>query len=151
MMFKTHLAFGFLVSLIVMRLLNINEILLFLFVALFFSIFPDIDNNDSKIGRRHKIISRIFRHRGILHTVFPILVLVMIAWYLNFNIIAIAIITGYGSHLFIDGFTKAGINFLYPVSKLRISGFILTGSFVELILFLILLGIDLLYLGYILF
>ncbi len=146
MLFKTHLAFGFLCSLIFAKLYPVENLTLFLLVACAASIFPDIDNRDAAMGKRHKIMTRLFEHRGFMHTIFPPLIFSGIVWYLGFQLIALAIFIGYMSHLLIDSITKAGINFLHPLSTFRISGFIKTGGFLELILFLVLLGVNIFFL-----
>lgn len=146
MMFYTHLAFALLTSLIAIKFLHVSNIYLFILVACFVALLPDIDDASSKLGRKHKIISRIFSHRGILHSIFPPLILYLLFNFLNYNTIALGILIGYLSHLFIDAFTLQGINFLHPFSSFRISGFIRTGKLLELILFLIFIGLDAFYL-----
>lgn len=137
-MFKTHLMFSFLIGLLIILSFNINNKLLFLFFVLFFGALPDIDHYKSWIGRKLKVLSflvNIFsKHRGIFHSIFPVLVLYGVFLYYNLNEVALAAAIGYLSHLAMDALTKTGINFLYPFSKFKIRGFIRTGGFLELIL-----------------
>lgn len=139
MMYYTHLAFGFLVSLILFDFFDIKNKTLFILIALFFSIFPDIDDKKSKIGRKNKLISGIinfiFGHRGLLHTIYIPLALLFIFYNINKEI-GIAALSGYLSHLFLDALTKAGIMPLYPLVSKRINGFFKTGRLFEKILFL---------------
>ena len=79
MMYYTHLAFGLLVSLLSLELFNIQNKLIFILVVILFSIFPDIDERKSKIGRKNKTISAIinfiFGHRGFFHSIYIPLIL----------------------------------------------------------------------------
>ena len=142
MMYYTHLAFGFLVSLLSINFFSIQNKLIFILIVVFFSIFPDIDEKKSKIGRRNKIISTIinfvFGHRGFFHSIYIPLILYFIFYYINIEI-GIAILVGYFSHLFMDAITKAGIRPLYPIVNKKINGFIKTNSILEKILFLIII------------
>jgi|TARA_Y100000294_G_C8558225_1_gene338004 inner membrane protein len=141
-MYYTHLAFGLLVSLLSIEFFPIKNKILFIIIATFFSILPDIDESRSKIGRKNKIISKtinfIFGHRGFIHTIYiPIIIFIL------FNLIntdiAYAALIGYLSHLLGDSLTKAGITPLYPLINKRINGFLKTNSFFEKIIFLALI------------
>lgn len=142
MMFYTHLAFALLSSLVALRFLSVSNVYLFIIIACFTALVPDIDNRSSKLGSRFKIVSWVFDHRGILHTIFPPVLLFLLFNYLGYNIIALAILVGYSSHILIDALTIEGINFLHPFSSFRISGFVRTGKLMEIILFLFFIGMD---------
>ena len=141
-MYYTHLAFGFLIALLSLNLFDIKNKLIFLLIAVFFSIFPDIDERKSRIGKKYKktsaIINFIFGHRGFLHTIFVPLSLYFVFYYIN-NEIGIAILIGYFSHLFADALTKNGIKPFYPLINRKINGFIKTNSIMEKIFFLIII------------
>ena len=145
MMYYTHIAFALFSSLIALKFLNVSNPYLFLLIACFVSLLPDIDNKDSKLGKKVKFISFFFEHRGILHTIFPPILLFILFSYLNYNLFALAVLIGYLSHILIDGLTLEGINFLHPISSFRISGFVRTGAFLETIFFLLFVGLDLVY------
>ena len=145
MMFYTHLAFALLTSMISIKFLHPSNVLLFILIACFVALVPDIDNRDSKLGKHVKFISKIFDHRGILHTVFPPIGLFFLFNYLGYNILGIAALVGYLSHILIDAFTPEGINFLHPFTSFRISGFIRSGGLMEIILFIALFGLDIFY------
>jgi len=134
-LWKTHLAFGFLAGLFMMPFVNTGNIYIYFALVLFAAILPDIDNPDSKVGRKVKIIGRIFKHRGIFHSLIAGFLISWVLWYFVGHAYGIALFIGYASHLLIDGFTKMGINFLHPVSKLHLSGFIETGTLGEWIVF----------------
>ena len=142
MMYYTHLAFGFLIALLSVEVFDIKNKLIFILVVVMFSIFPDIDERKSKIGRKNKVISTIinfvFGHRGFFHSIYIPLALYFIFYYIN-NEVAIAVLVGYFSHLFMDALTKNGIRPLYPIINKKINGFIKTNSILEKILFLIII------------
>ncbi|MDD5650560.1 MAG: metal-dependent hydrolase [Candidatus Nanoarchaeia archaeon] len=142
MMFYTHLAFALLSSLIALKFLSVSNVYLFILIVCFVALVPDIDNRDSKLGKKVKFISYFFNHRGILHTIFPPIILYFLFNYLGYNLIALAVLVGYSSHILIDALTLEGINFLHPFSSFRISGFVKTGKLLEIILFLVLMGIN---------
>ncbi|MBW2976361.1 metal-dependent hydrolase [Candidatus Woesearchaeota archaeon] len=145
MMHYTHLAFGLLIALLSLDLFGIENKLLFVLTALFFSVLPDIDKPKSKIGRKNKVISRIinfvFGHRGLLHTIYIPVALFFIFYNLNKEM-GIAILVGYFSHLIIDALTKAGIRPFYPIFNRKVNGFFRTNSFFEKTIFLIVLLAD---------
>ena len=141
-MYYTHLAFGFLVSLISIDILDIDNKLLFILIATFFSIFPDIDERKSKIGKKYKFASRIinflFGHRGFFHSIYIPLILYFIFYSISVEI-GIAVLVGYFSHLLMDAMTRHGIRPLYPIINRKINGFIKTNSLFEKIIFLIII------------
>ena len=147
-MFKTHLAFSLLIALLIITFFNIQNMIYFMIILILASSFPDIDSDKSKIGRKFPIFSKLinlfFVHSGIFHSIFPPLILLFAFWYFNLFYIGLAIFIGYLTHLIGDSLTLEGINFLYPFSSFRIKGLIRTGSLIESLLFLILLGFDIL-------
>ena len=153
MMYYTHLAFGLLVSLIFLDFLNIQNKSIFILVAILFSVFPDIDERKSKIGKKYKktstVINFIFGHRGFFHSIYIPLIFYFIFYNIS-NEIGTAILIGYFSHLFMDALTKNGIRPLHPIVNKKINGPIKTNSifekiFFSIIVFLILYVILLLY------
>ena len=137
-MYYTHLAFGLLVSLISLEILDIKNKLIFILIVVFFSILPDIDESRSKIGRKNKILSKtinfIFGHRGFIHTIYIPLILFIIFNFINYEL-AIASLIGYFSHLFLDALTRQGIRPLYPIYNKKINGPFKTNSITEKIIF----------------
>ena len=87
MMYYTHLAFGFLVSLLAIELFDIQNKIIFILITILFSIFPDIDARQSKIGKKYKFISTtinfIFGHRGFFHAIYIPLLLYFIFYNIN--------------------------------------------------------------------
>lgn len=131
MLFHTHLLLGILLFLLAKGDLTGNVFLLLFFVLLG-SILPDIDEHKSKItqwtGLLGKIVSFLFRHRGLLHSLtFPIVMCVLLGLFWNWNY-ALALFMGYIGHLFADALTPMGIPILYPFTKFRLRGPLRTGS-----------------------
>jgi len=143
MIWRTHLAFGFLSGLLLMPFINMGNKYIFFGVVLIGALLPDIDSPNSKISSKIPIIPRLLniftKHRGILHTLLFAFIISGVVWLFVSYIYAAALLIGYISHLVIDGFTMAGINFLHPVVKLHLSGFIETGTFSEILLFILFL------------
>ncbi len=142
MMYYTHLAFGIFIALLAIDFFNIQNKLFFILIVIIFSIFPDIDEKKSKIGRENKIISTIinfmFGHRGFIHSIYIPLILYLVFYYINKEI-GVAVLTGYFSHLFMDALTKQGIRPLAPLINKKINGLIKTNSLLEKIFFLIII------------
>jgi len=103
------------------------------------ALLPDLDASESKIkhlkfgiyiGRSKVwlkpfwpiafIISKIFRHRGILHSfVFALTLFISLMLLIpqDFSSLTLVIIIGYASHYILDALTKAGIEFFWPWKK----------------------------------
>lgn len=143
MLFRTHLAFSFLIGLIIVDFFKISNNILFLILFLFFSLIPDLDEHSSKISRKLKFLSfflkSLFKHRGFLHSIFIPFLSSLFLFIINRKFLGLAVILGYLSHLILDAFTIKGIKPLYPLIDKRIRGFIKVGSFLENVLFFIIL------------
>jgi inner membrane protein len=108
------------------------------------ALLPDVDSPNSTINSwipPLRLLTWFFKHRGIFHTVFIPLILVLIGFYqpqlqtwLN------ALSVGYLSHLIADCMTIHGLSVLYPLSikvHLLPPGFrVQTGGIVERLLLL---------------
>lgn len=152
MMLRTHAAFGFLVGLLSLKYLNVPNSYLFLVMVCVAAVIADIDNSKSKIGRRMHAISwpieKIFGHRNLFHSIFPLIAIAAIFFYvLDWNVAGTALLIGYGSHLFIDCFTHMGIGLFHPIHNKRITGFMKTGGLTEHLLFFLLLLINIIMLS----
>jgi len=144
MMFLSHVLFGFISGFFACKLLGCNNVFLFAAVASAASAIPDIDHIGSRIGRKlppfSVIANALFSHRGFIHSVFPPLLLYFILAKTN-SVIAAAALVGYTSHLLLDAATTRGIRPFAPVLKMRIRGFIRTGSSAEKIIALLMLTV----------
>ncbi|MBS3156198.1 metal-dependent hydrolase [Candidatus Woesearchaeota archaeon] len=149
MLFKTHLVFSLLIGLLTYNYFKLNYII-FILIILFTGILPDIDHPKSKLGRKLKILSYpinfIFGHRGLFHSLFIALSSSFLIWII-FGDYYIPFFIGFLSHLIADGITKQGIDFTYPFNFFKVTGMIKTGSFIEKVIFLLLIVIN----GYLIF
>jgi inner membrane protein len=143
MMFKTHLAFGFLVALFMVKFFAPANEILFFSLVIIASVLPDIDHPNSKIGKNFKLVGFLFEHRGFFHSVFALMLLfAVLLFFIKSYILGIAVLTGYGAHIFIDAFSKQGIMPFHPLSRFRISGFIKTNGIAEYLIFLLIVLAD---------
>lgn len=94
------------------------------------SLFPDIDNTQSKLGRKIKpisiILNKLFGHRGFVHSPCNLILIfaaaiIFMAVFENFTYLPVLIgfSIGFITHMILDAITKGGIPFLYPFSKKR--------------------------------
>lgn len=142
-MFKTHLAFAFLVAVVALRFLSPRNQLLFAFILLIGASFPDIDHPKSKMGRLAWPISYLFEHRGFFHSFFGIAFFTFLLFLISGSMLySIAFLLGYASHIFTDALTKQGIMPLHPLLKFRLRGFFETGTFIEYAFFFTLAAVD---------
>lgn len=116
------------------------------------SLLPDIDNPDSKVGRRAPLLSRAVNalcgHRNITHTVFFVALcagalVLMDREFLGLSpgYMALCAAAGILSHIALDSLTKAGTRPFEPVSHLHIKGPLRTGSLYESVFNLILVSL----------
>lgn len=88
------------------------------------SLLPDIDIERSKLGSKHKWLSKHLTHRGITHT----LLLPVIVCLIFFLLQSIPIIPsllfgfeiGYLAHILADMFNKKGVPILWPFTKAKL-------------------------------
>lgn len=144
-MYYTHLAFGFLLAFLSLKFFSIENLLLF-FTGIFIgSLFVDIDNFKSKIGRKTLGISLmlqfVFGHRGIFHTLIFSFLLFAVLYFLNLSF-AYGFFIGYFSHLVIDSFNIQGVRLFYPFNKYNFRCFVRVNSFTEKLIFIALILVD---------
>lgn len=145
MLLRTHLALN---AFIILLLMNYSShSILFVCIALFATVLPDIDTPFSYIGRKKpsRIINFFTKHRGFLHS-FTFLFLLTIIFALIVPQIAFAFFVGYGFHLFADCFTIQGITPFWPWKR-KSCGRVETGGRFESSLFFIFLILDVIFIG----
>jgi len=147
MMFRTHIAVGFLIGLFLLQILNPVNQILFIFLMLLGAALPDIDHPESKIGSKIKVVGYLFEHRGFFHSLFAVLLLYLLLLHYidsaSVGVYIFAITAGYLSHVVTDSITKEGIMPFHPISKFRVSGFIKTGRITEYVFLVIILAVSL--------
>ncbi|MBD3313293.1 hypothetical protein GF345_02525 [Candidatus Woesearchaeota archaeon] len=140
MMFRTHIAIGFLAGLLLIQAWNPQNQILFMFLILLGSALPDIDHPDSKIGSKVKAVSFLFEHRGFFHSLFAaLMIFLLLAYYvsgLTYGIYIAAVAIGYLLHMLADSLTREGIMPFHPISRFRLRGPMRTGRMVEYIIFI---------------
>ncbi|WP_157811986.1 metal-dependent hydrolase [Alteribacter populi] len=87
------------------------------------SLLPDIDEPNSFLGRRVRVLSkpikRIFGHRGVTHSVLTWLLLVYFL-YPTDSLFITGFLIGYSIHLLGDLFSKRSIPLFAPFSRFRL-------------------------------
>ena len=144
MIWITHVVFGLVLGVFFKSYTAMDNLAYFTMIVLF-SLLPDIDTHESKVGRRTPIVShiieKIFGHRGLFHS--PIALFVF-TWFVHVFLsreVAYVFLIGYGSHLLIDSLTKSGINLLYPFTTLKLKGFVQTSSALEYFILFLLIAV----------
>lgn len=125
MTFKTHLTGGILVSTLCCTTIGSAAL------VVIGSLLPDIDHSGSALGKTVPFVSKLFKHRGITHS----LLMLIICWFLLSPYIAI----GVASHILLDMLTKQGVKLLWPlpisIKFFPIANLIRTGGVFEKLLF----------------
>lgn len=145
MLAKTHIAFGILAALLTLQYAVISNELLFVALVIIGVFLPDIDHSESKINNALKVTKLVpffFSHRGFFHSIFAAVLVFAGLWHLLGFIYGFGLFVGYLSHLLSDALTVSGVNFLHPVATFRIRGPVQTGTLVETLIFLAVIGLD---------
>ena len=131
MIFRTHLAFAFLIG-----LFFDFKSLIFILIG---SLIPDLDVSNSKISRKvifSKLFNILFGHRKFFHSLlFGVIISFFVFLFTNQYLM---VFIGFFSHLLLDCFTKDGVMVFYPF-EFKFKGFIKTNGIVEKILFIVLI------------
>jgi len=93
---------------------SIFQLLIYVLLFAFGSLLPDIDSEESALGRYVPFISRVIPHRTITHTIWAVALLAGIAWAFG-SIGWLALALGYTLHIIQDTFSRQGICWFYPV------------------------------------
>jgi len=140
MLFRTHLAI--VVFAIILFVQQINNKFLFIFVTLIATLLPDVDSPVSTLGKNKgfRFLQFFVKHRSFIHS-FTFCIIISLILAVFFPVISFAFFLGYAIHLFVDSFTKEGIQPFWPY-KVKSSWKLKTGSLVESSIFLIFLILD---------
>lgn len=143
MMLHTHLAFAFLISILALKFLSPANQLLFTFILLIGAAFPDIDHPKSRLGQMAWPISLFFEHRGFFHSFFGIAIFTFLLYFVSGSTLySIAFLLGYASHIFADALNYKGIMPFHPLLKVKLKGFMKTGTFYEHAVFFVLVAVN---------
>ncbi len=148
---RTHLFLAILAGSIYFNQFAVKDWILaigFAITLLFGALLPDIDEKRSSISHKlplvSKAISTITKHRGIFHSIWIPIILVLLAkfvisrYFMLPNLVIIGFVLGYVSHLAADALTVEGIEPFHPF-KPRLRGFLKSGSVLEIILVLLII------------
>ena len=113
------------------------------------SYMPDIDLHRSKMGSRHKFISKMLTHRGITHTLLvPALLLFLMLTVASVGIpilpeLILGFNVGWVVHIIADMFNKKGVPIFWPISKQHVHvATFLTSSWQEYVFIILWLGVN---------
>jgi len=137
MRFKTHFVFGLFTGLLFVEWFNVSYF--WVGIVLLFGLIPDIDEYKSKVGKKVFLVGLLFKHRGLVHSLIVPLLIYVVLWFFGYEMLGLAIVFGYCSHLVLDMLNYSGIMLFYPFSSFKIKGFVKNGSFLESVLFFIIL------------
>lgn len=107
---------------------NIENFFYFIFSISFFSVFSDIDEPGSFIGKRLFFLSwplKIFiKHRGFTHTLLFVFLCTIVAYFCilmfpKYFVFFFFMPIGVFLHMFGDMHTRGGVNLFWPISKKR--------------------------------
>ena len=145
MLFRTHIVFSLVVYFLLSYILEIPFwVLGFVLLS---TAFVDIDIKNSKFGSQwyFRPLQWMTKHRGALHSlIFALLLSLFIGIFTLWG--CFGFFVGYFSHLFLDCWTKSGVRLFWPL-KFRVKGFVKSGSWVEDIIFVLLLFINIFIIG----
>lgn len=120
---ETHIAVGALIGAAIVAQtsgtqLDTDDLIIFL-LSVFGALLPDIDHEASMISRRAGPLALPFRlvsHRGVTHSLAAIALLYFGLTKLGApQLIVIALLAGYASHIAADMLTVQGVELLWPV------------------------------------
>lgn len=133
MLGRTHAFTGLFVGLLLISQVQTTllDSFLLVLITIFGSLFPDIDSPKSILGRYVKPIGWIFKHRGILHSVFPLAIIYFVVNYFFGFTYALAFSAGFISHILLDVVTREGVH-IFPLG-IHIRGPVRVGGFLEYI------------------
>ena len=133
---NTHIIGGITASLAFAQISNDNPLVL-VGAGVIGALLPDICHGGSKIGRKFPIISKmvnnLFGHRSFTHSLlFLFLVWMLLHTFIPYESIALGILIGMASHVFLDMCTKKCVKLFFTVSiSVRMPITTKTGSKVE--------------------
>ena len=146
MMFITHISFALFLGLLIIKyvpssVLPVNHYV-FLAIIVLASLLPDIDSAHSLLGSKVKAISMAFRHRGVIHSLFVMIIFGIILLLIKPNLYyLLAFIIGYFSHLMLDSLNPKGITLFWPFKK-RLRGSFRTTGLIDWLLLLLFFVLD---------
>lgn len=139
MMARSHIVFGFSSTILTFSIFGATPSVLAVIAGMVGSLSPDLDDPKSSLGRVFPFISwplnLMLGHRGITHSLLFSLIIGGIIYLFSDNLILVAFLIGYLSHILGDYITARGVPLLYvpyltkkkrmvlPFTGFRVGGF----------------------------
>ncbi|MFH1506283.1 MAG: metal-dependent hydrolase [archaeon] len=99
----THLAAGLLIALLFAKVFSDLNIIIIIILGLLGAALPDVDHGRSLLGRHVKIGGKLFRHRGIIHSLLVLVIFSAVVFLIFQNAIYMVVFAiAYFSHLVLD-------------------------------------------------
>ncbi len=134
MMGKTHFAFGLLIALLLYKFSSFPITIITGIFLITGALFPDIDHGTSFFGKKTKLFSMIFKHRGFIHSVFMLMIMDLLIWFIKPDIYCIAAFTiGFLSHMALDFLNPSGLKPFFIGRKIK--GNLRAGEWPDVVLF----------------
>ena len=140
MLLRTHLAFAFLIMILFVK--HVSNQWIFISMVLIATILPDLDTGFSSWGRHwiFRPLQFFVKHRGIFHSITTATLLsILLAFF--WPIGSLGFFVGYSVHIFLDSFTRGGVQPFWPL-KHKTYGFVSSGGRIEDSLFVFLILVD---------
>lgn len=137
---ETHLVFGLLLSALFTSYYSYEQPVLAIGLILFASLLPDVDEKSSRFGRKVPVISYFTKHRTFFHSIFFLVVCVILLWMVLDPVYVWAFAAGYVGHLVLDAMTPSGVVPFWP-STLKLRGFVRVGGLLEKVFFVVLVAV----------
>lgn len=129
MRFLHHLLFSIFLTLSGLVIFQPDKVLFWFLLGIIFGVIADMDEQHSKVGRHAKPASILLKHRGIVHSMFlPIIVLIPLYAVMDDVLLVYFTLVPFFGHLLLDSLTKGGVKPFAPFSKAKLSGPFKTGS-----------------------
>lgn len=90
------------------------EMTVFVMAFAFGSMLPDVDSEQSTLGRYTRVISQWIPHRTYTHTIWVVIALIIVAFIFTSPLI-MAVVLGYTVHIIQDSFSRQGVCWFYPL------------------------------------
>ncbi|MFT4250494.1 MAG: metal-dependent hydrolase [Candidatus Woesearchaeota archaeon] len=127
---RTHLLFGLLLCVVWLEFVSSENALLSVLLILFASVLPDIDEKTSLLGRRVPLLSYFTKHRSFFHSIFFLVIcIILLSFLVSINHV-LAFSAGFLSHLLLDMLTPMGVKPFWP-SEVKLRGFVRVGGVLE--------------------
>ena len=136
----THLVFGLLLATLITQLYYFENPLLAIILVLVGSLLPDIDEKNSRFGRKVPVVSYLTKHRTFFHGIlFCVFCFIALLVFVELRY-ALAFVAGFFGHVLLDALTPMGVKPFWP-SETKINGFVKVGGVLEKLIFYVFVAV----------